>query len=83
MFTGSTMTGKRVAAEAANTLKPVGLELGGKSGFTWAVGVGRGSQGALWVKAIGGIGAGEFGLRRQCGWASPLQPDSCSSRCRH
>src|SRR5712671_1203415 len=31
MFTGSTATGKRVAAEAANTLKPVGLELGGKS----------------------------------------------------
>jgi aldehyde dehydrogenase (NAD+)/phenylacetaldehyde dehydrogenase len=31
MFTGSTVTGKRVAAEAANTLKPVGLELGGKS----------------------------------------------------
>jgi acyl-CoA reductase-like NAD-dependent aldehyde dehydrogenase len=31
MFTGSTATGKRVAAEASNTLKPVGLELGGKS----------------------------------------------------
>ena len=31
MFTGSTMTGKRIAAQAANTLKPVGLELGGKS----------------------------------------------------
>jgi acyl-CoA reductase-like NAD-dependent aldehyde dehydrogenase len=31
MFTGSTVTGKRIAAEAANTLKPVGLELGGKS----------------------------------------------------
>jgi acyl-CoA reductase-like NAD-dependent aldehyde dehydrogenase len=31
MFTGSTATGKRIAAEAANTLKPVGLELGGKS----------------------------------------------------
>jgi acyl-CoA reductase-like NAD-dependent aldehyde dehydrogenase len=31
MFTGSTVTGKRVAAEAANTLKPVGLEVGGKS----------------------------------------------------
>ena len=31
MFTGSTMTGKRIAAEAAATLKPVGLELGGKS----------------------------------------------------
>jgi acyl-CoA reductase-like NAD-dependent aldehyde dehydrogenase len=31
MFTGSTMTGKRIAAEASNTLKPVGLELGGKS----------------------------------------------------
>jgi acyl-CoA reductase-like NAD-dependent aldehyde dehydrogenase len=31
MFTGSTATGKRVAAQAANTLKPVGLELGGKS----------------------------------------------------
>ena len=31
MFTGSTETGKRVAAEAAATLKPVGLELGGKS----------------------------------------------------
>jgi acyl-CoA reductase-like NAD-dependent aldehyde dehydrogenase len=31
MFTGSTATGKRVAAEAASTLKPVGLELGGKS----------------------------------------------------
>ena len=31
MFTGSTVTGKRVAAEAAATLKPVGLELGGKS----------------------------------------------------
>jgi len=31
MFTGSTMTGKLIAAEAAATLKPVGLELGGKS----------------------------------------------------
>ena len=31
MFTGSTMTGKRIASEAAATLKPVGLELGGKS----------------------------------------------------
>ena len=31
MFTGSPMTGKRIAAQAANTLKPVGLELGGKS----------------------------------------------------
>ncbi len=31
MFTGSTVTGKRIAAEAAATLKPVGLELGGKS----------------------------------------------------
>lgn len=31
MFTGSTETGKRIAAQAANTLKPVGLELGGKS----------------------------------------------------
>ena len=31
MFTGSTETGKRIAAEAAATLKPVGLELGGKS----------------------------------------------------
>src|SRR5215470_6716564 len=31
MFTGSTVTGKRIAAEAANNLKPVGLELGGKS----------------------------------------------------
>lgn len=31
MFTGSTLTGKRIAAEASNTLKPVGLELGGKS----------------------------------------------------
>ena len=31
MFTGSTMTGKRIAAQAANTLKPIGLELGGKS----------------------------------------------------
>ena len=31
MFTGSTVTGKRIAAEASNTLKPVGLELGGKS----------------------------------------------------
>src|SRR5438876_2623286 len=31
MFTGSTVTGKRIAADAANTLKPVGLELGGKS----------------------------------------------------
>ncbi|RWI57112.1 MAG: aldehyde dehydrogenase family protein [Mesorhizobium sp.] len=31
MFTGSTETGKRIAAEAAQTLKPVGLELGGKS----------------------------------------------------
>jgi acyl-CoA reductase-like NAD-dependent aldehyde dehydrogenase len=31
MFTGSTMTGKRIAAQAANSLKPVGLELGGKS----------------------------------------------------
>jgi len=31
MFTGSTATGRRIAAEAAATLKPVGLELGGKS----------------------------------------------------
>jgi acyl-CoA reductase-like NAD-dependent aldehyde dehydrogenase len=31
MFTGSTETGRRIAAEAAATLKPVGLELGGKS----------------------------------------------------
>ena len=31
MFTGSAETGKRIAAEAANTLKPVALELGGKS----------------------------------------------------
>ena len=31
MFTGSAMTGKRIAADAANTLKPIGLELGGKS----------------------------------------------------
>jgi acyl-CoA reductase-like NAD-dependent aldehyde dehydrogenase len=31
MFTGSSMTGKRIAGQAANTLKPVGLELGGKS----------------------------------------------------
>ena len=31
MFTGSTITGKRIAAQAANTLKPIGLELGGKS----------------------------------------------------
>ncbi len=31
MFTGSTETGKRIAAEAAATLKPVALELGGKS----------------------------------------------------
>jgi acyl-CoA reductase-like NAD-dependent aldehyde dehydrogenase len=31
MFTGSTVTGKRIAAQAANTLKPIGLELGGKS----------------------------------------------------
>jgi acyl-CoA reductase-like NAD-dependent aldehyde dehydrogenase len=31
MFTGSSVTGKRIAAQAANTLKPVGLELGGKS----------------------------------------------------
>jgi acyl-CoA reductase-like NAD-dependent aldehyde dehydrogenase len=31
MFTGSTVTGKRIAAEAASTLKPIGLELGGKS----------------------------------------------------
>ena len=31
MFTGSTVTGKSIAAEAASTLKPVGLELGGKS----------------------------------------------------
>jgi acyl-CoA reductase-like NAD-dependent aldehyde dehydrogenase len=31
MFTGSTATGKRIAAAAANTLKPVALELGGKS----------------------------------------------------
>jgi acyl-CoA reductase-like NAD-dependent aldehyde dehydrogenase len=31
MFTGSTVTGKRIAAEAAATLKPIGLELGGKS----------------------------------------------------
>jgi len=31
MFTGSAATAKRIAAEAANTLKPVALELGGKS----------------------------------------------------
>jgi acyl-CoA reductase-like NAD-dependent aldehyde dehydrogenase len=31
MFTGSTETGRRIAAEASATLKPVGLELGGKS----------------------------------------------------
>ena len=31
MFTGSTETGKRIAAEAAATLKPIALELGGKS----------------------------------------------------
>lgn len=31
MFTGGTSTGKLVAAHAAKTLKPVGLELGGKS----------------------------------------------------
>ena len=31
MFTGSTETGKKIAALAALTLKPVGLELGGKS----------------------------------------------------
>ncbi len=31
MFTGSTETGKKIAALAAQTLKPVGLELGGKS----------------------------------------------------
>ena len=31
MFTGSTETGKWIAAAAAETLKPVGLELGGKS----------------------------------------------------
>lgn len=31
MFTGSTETGKKIAAQAAQTLKPVGLELGGKS----------------------------------------------------
>jgi acyl-CoA reductase-like NAD-dependent aldehyde dehydrogenase len=31
MFTGSSVTGKRIAAQAAGTLKPVGLELGGKS----------------------------------------------------
>ena len=31
MFTGSTATGSRIAAQAATTLKPVGLELGGKS----------------------------------------------------
>ncbi|MDX6672223.1 MAG: hypothetical protein QOI91_2586 [Solirubrobacteraceae bacterium] len=30
MFTGSTETGKRVMAQAAETLTPVGLELGGK-----------------------------------------------------
>src|SRR6202023_2564057 len=30
MFTGSTKTGKRVAERAAQTLTPVGLELGGK-----------------------------------------------------
>src|SRR3954463_15431724 len=30
MFTGSTKTGKKVAARAAETLTPVGLELGGK-----------------------------------------------------
>ena len=31
MFTGSTQTGSLIAGEAAKTLKPVGLELGGKS----------------------------------------------------
>src|SRR5262249_23461401 len=31
MFTRTPGTGKRIAAEAANTLNPVGLELGGKS----------------------------------------------------
>jgi len=31
MFTGSTVTGRHIAAAAANNLKPVGLELGGKS----------------------------------------------------
>ncbi len=31
MFTGSAITGKRIAAAAATTLKPIGLELGGKS----------------------------------------------------
>ncbi len=31
MFTGSTATGRRIAAQAASTLKPVGLELGGKT----------------------------------------------------
>ena len=30
MFTGSTATGKKVMARAAETLTPVGLELGGK-----------------------------------------------------
>jgi acyl-CoA reductase-like NAD-dependent aldehyde dehydrogenase len=31
MFTGSTETGKRIASQAGHLLKPVGLELGGKS----------------------------------------------------
>lgn len=31
MFTGATDTGKRIAANASETLKPAGLELGGKS----------------------------------------------------
>jgi acyl-CoA reductase-like NAD-dependent aldehyde dehydrogenase len=31
MFTGSTSTGKLIAAAAAKTLKPIGLELGGKT----------------------------------------------------
>src|SRR5258708_4908439 len=31
MFPGTTATGKRIAADAANTHKPVGLDLGGKS----------------------------------------------------